>query len=565
MRSTMTPSLPYQRFSRYTMLALALALPACGASNPTPADAGLADAARNDAAPDTARTDVSAADSPAMDTRLADAASDAAALDVAAADAGASDRPQTDVAAADRPADAAATDSVGADAAVGDAGADALPADAPPACPAQTGVGTSHQGVIEADQTWTAATGPHIVEFDLSINRGTLTIEPCVVVRVKKGYSINVGGGTGAPAAGLIARGTAAQPIRFTRAVASEAWGMLAINASATVDLENVTLSGGGDHDTAQDFGGTLKLRGPEGTTPARNTRVKNVRIEGSAGHGVNVQTAGGFTADSSGLVITDCGKVPGPVTGHDTRYAIFVMPPSIQTLPPGTYTGNALDQILVGQAMLDKEETFRDLGVPYRIEAGFAIAPAKSAAEGGLATLTIEAGVKILLLKSATDVVSFKLGTSSGGKAEEIWPVKLVAAGTADRPIVFTSAAATPAAGDWGALYWSGGPSTGNVMSYVRVEYAGADVATSGFGCGPNDNDAGIVIANWRPATAFMDHVTISDSAGGGIVSGWISDMNGPNLKTGNTFTRIRNGCDVARWANATSPACPANPPVCL
>jgi hypothetical protein len=324
-------------------------------------------------------------------------------------------------------------------------------------------------------------------------------------------------------------------------------------------------MSGGGDHAGGADYGGSLKIRGPGGTTPMRMVRVKDVRIEGSAGHGVNVQTAGGFTADSSGLVIVDSGRVPGPGNGHDTRMPIFVTPPSVQTLPAGTFTGNAVDQILVGNGPNDVDEVFHDRGIPYRIDGQFVVGPRNTAAQGGLQTVTIEAGVKLLFLNSSTDTVTFKLGGSNGGGPENIWPTKLVAQGTADKPIVFTSAAATPAAGDWGGIYWAGGPASGNVMSYVRVEYAGGKLGTANFGCGPGNNDAAILILNWRPSTAFIDHLTVSDSAGGGIVSGWSSDLDGPNLKTGNTFTRIGNGCDVSRWANTKDPVCPSMPPVCF
>jgi hypothetical protein len=433
-------------------------------------------------------------------------------------------------------------------------------------CPAQTGAGTEHAGVIMTDETWTAAAGPHVITFDLYINKGAVTIEPCAVVRVKKGYSISVGGGNPDSAdARLIARGTPTKPILFTRAVAGEPWGQIAVNASATVDLENVTLSGGGDHATAQDLGGALKMRGPGGSVPQHNTRVKDVRIENSAGHGVNVQTSGGFTADSSGLVIVDSGRVPGPDNGHDTSYPIYVTPPSVQTLPPGTFTGNAKDGILVGGGPEDVDETFHERGVPYRLEYDLAIGPRKSAAEGGLQTLTIEAGVKIMLLSNPSRTMSIKLGSSRGIKPEEINPVRLLAAGTAERPIVLTSASATPVAGDWGGIAWGGGATTGNVMSYVRVEYAGGDSGTANFGCGPGDNDAAIIFTNWRPGDAFMNNVTISDSRAGGIVSGWYSDADGPNLKNGNTFVRIGNGCDVSRWQNAMDPVCPTTPPVCF
>lgn len=65
------------------------------------------------------------------------------------------------------PADAALPDAASGDAAPPDGGSP----DAAVACPAQTGKGTSHQGVIEADETWTAATGPHTVAFDLFVNK----------------------------------------------------------------------------------------------------------------------------------------------------------------------------------------------------------------------------------------------------------------------------------------------------------------------------------------------------------------------------------------------------------
>jgi hypothetical protein len=433
-------------------------------------------------------------------------------------------------------------------------------------CPAQTGAGTSHQGTVDADETWTEATGPHRIEANLFVSAGIVTIEPCVTVLVSPGVNVTLGGGnTDSPDAGLVARGTAQRPIRFSPAVPGVHWGMLRIFRSANVDLESVILLEGGDHATAQNLGGTLVMQGIGGTTPMRNTRVKDVRIEGSAGFGINVQSAGGFTTDSSGLVIVGGGEVPGP--SADTSYPIYVTPPSLQTLPPGNYAGNAKDQILVAPGITqDADETFHDLGIPYRIQDGFQMAPMQTVADGGLVTVTIEAGVKILLLKTSTNTWAFRLGSSNGGGSSNIWPARLVAAGTDAKPIVFTSASETPAAGDWAGILWSGGPATGNVMSYVRVEYAGGDIGTGNFGCGPPENEAAIVITNWRPSSSFMDHVTVSDSAGGGIVSGWSTDENGPDLKTGNTFTRIGNGCDVSRWSNVTPPACPdPGPPICL
>jgi hypothetical protein len=75
-------------------------------------------------------------------------------------------------------------------------------------------------------------------------------------------------------------------------------------------------------------------------------------------------------------------------------------------------------------------------------------------------------------------------------------------------------------------------------------------------------------LITDWRPADAFIQNVEISDSAAGGIMCGWSSDQAGPDLKIGNSFQRIANGCAVSRWQNVTAPACPGKTvdmPLCL
>jgi hypothetical protein len=246
--------------------------------------------------------------------------------------------------------------------------------------------------------------------------------------------------------------------------------------------------------------------------------------------------------------------------------YPIYILPPSINTLPPGTYTGNATDEILVDElsGAFAFDETFRNLGVPYRMRYGYSQRPTLSVAQGGLITLTIEAGVTMKLLKAAGNIPSFNLGSSSGDLPSQINPVRLVANGTAALPIVFTSAAAVPAAGDWAGIEYHGGPATGNVVNFVRVEYAGGDSGTSGFGCGPTDNDAGLIIRNWIPGNDFVQNSTFSNSAGGGIVLGWTSDTP-RDFKTGNTFSAIGNSCAVARWRNFTLPGCPLPPPMCF
>lgn len=195
--------------------------------------------------------------------------------------------------------------------------------------------------------------------------------------------------------------------------------------------------------------------------------------------------------------------------------------------------------------ALRDPEVSFHERGVPYRIAGEFSLWPMAS---GGQSTLTLHAGVVLRFATSASATFSMNLGSVSTTSA---LPTRLIANGTPQAPIVLTSAADTPAAGDWGGVEWFVGTPTGNVMSNVHIEYAGADSGNGGFGCGPADNDAALFIGDWIPDGPFIEGCTFSDSAGAGIVCGWHSDGTDatipPLFRVQNTFTNIGNGCNVS------------------
>jgi hypothetical protein len=74
-------------------------------------------------------------------------------------------------------------------------------------------------------------------------------------------------------------------------------------------------------------------------------------------------------------------------------------------------------------------------------------------------ATLTIEAGAKLSFDAEAELMINHG---------------KLVAKGTDDAPIVFTSSSSTPAAGDWQGILFDQKTSSGVVLDHVKIEYAG-------------------------------------------------------------------------------------------
>lgn len=76
-------------------------------------------------------------------------------------------------------------------------------------------------------------------------------------------------------------------------------------------------------------------------------------------------------------------------------------------------------------------------------------------------ATLTIEQGAKLSFEAGVRVYVEYG---------------KIVAKGTEDEPITFTSSNTSPAAGDWEGIYFGDKTSAGNVFDHVVVEYAGKE-----------------------------------------------------------------------------------------
>lgn len=107
-----------------------------------------------------------------------------------------------------------------------------------------------------------------------------------------------------------------------------------------------------------------------------------------------------------------------------------------------------------------------------------------------GNATLTIQPGV---VLKFETNATVW-IGHNSVGR--------LVAQGTAADMIVFTSAAATPAAGDWEGLHFWANAMTGNTLGYVMLDNCGKGGVACILG------EGGVKAAAVTVDHAIIDHV---------------------------------------------------------
>lgn len=426
-----------------------------------------------------------------------------------------------------------------------------------PSCAAPTAGPTMHAKNISKDETWTAAGSPHIVTYSINVRDGAkLTIEPCAEVRLAKDVNLDVVYPV-TTTGQLVAEGTAEHPIRFA-GLDGARWGHVIVASPGKATLRHVTFEGGGGE--AIPRVATLMATGA-GTAPiARDLFVDHVTVKGSAGYGVVLDHASGFAAGSTDLVVTGSGALDP--TGQP--YPLRIGENGMGTIPSGKYTGNAADEIQItedavnGRSGLQQDATLRELGVPYHF--GTSSVSSMRVEGGGVAgdtptTLTIEPGVVIKVEKGAGLEVTHFTGDTGA-------PAAIVALGTAAKPIVFTSAAKTPAPGDWISLWFGGVPSGKNKFDHVKIEYAGAGCLCILSTCSNLvEHDAGMILTNLPAAGFSVTNTTFSKIAGHGVHRAWI----GPQIDftATNTFDQV-TGCAQTLPVPPSGAACPNPKPTC-
>jgi hypothetical protein len=96
--------------------------------------------------------------------------------------------------------------------------------------------------------------------------------------------------------------------------------------------------------------------------------------------------------------------------------------------------------------------------------------------------TLTIQEGAKVMGKSSGADVAALVITRGA----------KIIAKGTADKPIVFTSAAQNPASGDWGGVVLLGTARVNTTFTWKGTAVAGLTSVEGGI----NDADLGLGLA---------------------------------------------------------------------
>lgn len=414
----------------------------------------------------------------------------------------------------------------------------------PYVCPEPTGGPTLHGGKVTGHEVWSADASPHIIETRLDVNGGaTLEIEPCAIVEVAQGVSVNVAF-PGTPTTGtLLAEGTESEPIIW-RGHDGARWGRIYVHAPGEVRLAHVILSDGGGADP---IGATLFGEGT-GTSPThRGLFVDHVRIESSLGAGIALDRRFAFTIDSRDLRIEASGNAQSP-------YPLRVDEHAMGSVPSGDYTGNARDAILIDpRANLAEDATLRQRGVDYYV--GNSPNDHLTVASGNVGAvptkLTIEPGVTLKFHEQTALRIEAATGAFPATGA-------LIAHGSLVAPIVFASAEPSPQAGDWVGLWFGGIVSEHTQLSNVRIEHTGADCGCVLVSCNEVAGYEGAIIMSQEPPAPFIQDSVIANGSGHGIVLGYFG---GPvELAESNAFHNIA-GCDVTL---PSLPQCPQPKPAC-
>jgi hypothetical protein len=420
------------------------------------------------------------------------------------------------------------------------------------ACGTPNGVVVQHANNVTADETWAGAGTTHIVTATISVMApATLTIQKCAIVQLKAGVQIVVHGGTGAgQTATLLADGDdpAVGQVYFTNADANQPWGSLVgFNANSLIQLNNVTISGGGAT-SAGTHNAMIEMHGTSNTTlPDPVLKINTVVLFQMQGAGIYLDNAA-FTADSLFLAISDCPDYPIALSAMATG-----------SIP--SYIGN--DNVHNEALIVGNANIFADLTIHNRLPIHFHTDGIQ--VSGGPPTfapditLTLDPGVVLKFEKASTSPTMITFGT--GGQTHD-QNAALIANGTAFQPVLFTSAAATPAPGDWAGIWLL--TSNRSVLQNVIIEYAGGDASIGPVNCGPFDpsinqqarHTAALLVGDgtdqqYIPPSGLITGSTFRNNTGNfAIDSVWENPTRvfGPSLHNDNTFTSTGKFCPQSK-----------------
>jgi hypothetical protein len=336
----------------------------------------------------------------------------------------------------------------------------------------------------------------------------TLTVAPGAELRFKLYARLYIGAYSGDPGA-LVAEGTAENPILFTSNQATPAagdwYGLTFYNTTddATTRLVHCVIEYAGRNSSgravyiymASPMMTSCTIRYSQGDgfyVQNGEPLISGITISDCGRYGIYVVsgaatiTGNTFTAISgydlyllngSGVTVTDnslssgiyvnsgsLAQVSGNSLSYDNSHPLRLNPDDVDTfLNNNTLTNIDADSYMEVTTGTVSRDALWPATMPYHIQGNLTVKGSDGA--DGITTLTLAAGAELRFKLYA----NFYIGAGGGT------PGALVAEGTADDPIVFTSNKATPAAGDWyGLTFYNTTDDATTRLVHCVIKYAG-------------------------------------------------------------------------------------------
>jgi plastocyanin len=289
---------------------------------------------------------------------------------------------------------------------------------------------------ITTNTTW-RADSVYVIKGSVDVYKTTLTIEPGTTVKFEAGASLNIGISGTNNSSTLIANGTADKPITFTSAAANPVagdWkGIKLYSCSYNNSMKYCLIQYSGEASN-----GAIYLS-------STDLALNNCQIQDALAYGIRLDYDAVFS-DMNNNTFEKCGDHPVRMPASKAH---TIGTGNIFNCPEGKGINITDSKSIEGAC------TWKNLNKPYYAEGSLDVYKG---------ILTIEPGTTIKFKPEA----SLKIGISGTSNSSS-----LVAIGTADKPITFTSAAANPVAGDWkGIKLYS--CSYNNSMKYCLIQYSG-------------------------------------------------------------------------------------------
>jgi len=396
------------------------------------------------------------------------------------------------------------------------------------------------EGEITSDTAWRCDTVSYVLTDDVFVGGGaTLTVGPGVTVQAADQAAIVIS--NDAMGGAIVADGTEA-PILFTSTEDVKEpgqWEGIVIDGNATrAELRSVVVEYAGD-DTSDG-----SRSGMAGVLVIGEASVVDATIRHSGHHGVQMMEDGRMAA-FSGNTFTD-----------NAAPSVSVHAPHVGTLEgPNTFDDG--DVVRVEGGVVATSATWSSLGAPYEIVDDVFV-------EGVTEPAVVDVAPGATLRMG--DQVAFVVGY--GG------PGGLVADASGGEPVVFTSAEAVPAPGDWEGLVFDGNTTVGTLRN-VQIRYGGDD--TSDFSGSTRGGlvvaDVGITVTDSTfdrnaivgvqllgdvQMVAFSDNTFVgSDEAAIDLLANSVASLSGPNTFEAGDRVRIDGGTVTASgtWADLGAP----------